>query len=388
MKKITKNIILIATGSVIALLFIFSPKQASATFVDYPYTIPYTVTQTPPPVITVTLTAAPQTMTLPTNQTILTWTTTGSPDSCSAFGSWTGVKDPAGNSETMSNLAQGTYSYQILCQKAGSYNAMDTVNVTVNAGAPGVSGSLTISPNICTINNGASTCNVTGATWTTTGATSPAVINGTTSAIISTLANNATPLQVTVSYPSTTFYLKDGSTTLDSKPAFANCGPGSAWDGAACNTSSVVNGVCSASHFFCTAGTSSNNSGTGPWTWECVGSGGGRTDYCSESVSGGLPQCSDKIDNDGDGLADTDDPGCYPPTNNMSTGSYDPNDNDERDSILGGNPQCSDTIDNDGDTLIDEDDPGCHTDKDPNNAATYVPSDDDERNLKPIWIEI
>jgi hypothetical protein len=43
-------------------------------------------------------------------------------------------------------------------------------------------------------------------------------------------------------------------------------------------------------------------------------------------------------------------------------------------------PQCSDSIDNDGDAVIDTADPGCHTDGDATNASTYVPSDDDERN--------
>jgi len=47
-----------------------------------------------------------------------------------------------------------------------------------------------------------------------------------------------------------------------------------------------VDGVCSSAHWNCSAGTSSNNAGTGPWTWSCVGSGGGSTASCSESVGG------------------------------------------------------------------------------------------------------
>ena len=60
------------------------------------------------------------------------------------------------------------------------------------------------------------------------------------------------------------------------------------------------------------------------------------------------PQCSDGIDNDGDGLIDFPaDPGCD-----------DANDNDETNaSTLA---QCEDGIDNDGDGLIDfPADPGC-----------------------------
>lgn len=43
-------------------------------------------------------------------------------------------------------------------------------------------------------------------------------------------------------------------------------------------------------------------------------------------------------------------------------------------------PQCSDKVDNDGDGLIDAADPGCHTDGDANNPASYNPQDDDEQN--------
>jgi hypothetical protein len=43
-------------------------------------------------------------------------------------------------------------------------------------------------------------------------------------------------------------------------------------------------------------------------------------------------------------------------------------------------PECSDTVDNDGDGVIDAQDPGCHTDGDATNAASYDPTDDDEAN--------
>lgn len=72
-------------------------------------------------------------------------------------------------------------------------------------------------------------------------------------------------------------------------------------------------------------------------------------DAATAAVAGGGtdPQCSDGIDNDGDGLIDhPDDPGCD------ST-----SDNDETDPVA---TQCSDGIDNDGDGLTDfPDDPGC-----------------------------
>ena len=48
-----------------------------------------------------------------------------------------------------------------------------------------------------------------------------------------------------------------------------------------------IDGVCSSTHWNCSAGTSASNAGTGPWTWSCVGSGTGHTDAsCSESLGG------------------------------------------------------------------------------------------------------
>ena len=44
---------------------------------------------------------------------------------------------------------------------------------------------------------------------------------------------------------------------------------------------------------------------------------------------------------------------------------------------------CSDRKDNDGDGLIDKLDPGCHTDGDPTNNDSYDPQDDDEYNEVP-----
>jgi LPXTG-motif cell wall-anchored protein len=41
-------------------------------------------------------------------------------------------------------------------------------------------------------------------------------------------------------------------------------------------------------------------------------------------------------------------------------------------------PECSDGIDNDGDGLADADDPGCHTDGDATNPDSYDPNDDSE----------
>jgi LPXTG-motif cell wall-anchored protein len=98
------------------------------------------------------------------------------------------------------------------------------------------------------------------------------------------------------------------------------------------------------------------------------------------------PQCSDGVDNDGDGKVDGADPGCHSDGNPNNPASFVPSDNDETDPTPtgpsgdqeGGKPECSNNKDDDGDGLVDEDDPGCHSDGNPNNASSYNPDDDDE----------
>jgi hypothetical protein len=66
------------------------------------------------------------------------------------------------------------------------------------------------------------------------------------------------------------------------------------------------------------------------------------TDFCINRCWGSIidtdaivsctsPQCSDIIDNDGDGYVDANDPGCHSDGNTANPASYDPNDNDEID---------------------------------------------------------
>lgn len=73
------------------------------------------------------------------------------------------------------------------------------------------------------------------------------------------------------------------------------------------------------------------------------------------------PQCSDGIDNDGDGFIDfPDDPGCVSPQDNNETDPVPPR------------PACSDGRDNDGDGLVDyPDDPDCGSYADDSEAAEY-----------------
>jgi hypothetical protein len=71
------------------------------------------------------------------------------------------------------------------------------------------------------------------------------------------------------------------------------------------------------------------------------------------------------------------------PADNTGTGDNAGNDvtgNDNTGSGGSGSPQCSDKVDNDGDGVIDAADPGCHSDGNAGNPASYNPNDDSEAN--------
>jgi len=115
-----------------------------------------------------------------------------------------------------------------------------------------------------------------------------------------------------------------------------------------------------------------------------------QTYYCTafnaqkdEDGGGGgddTPECSDGVDNDGDGVADADDPGCHTDRDpNDDDDSYNPDDDSEQQS-----PQCSDDVDNDGDMDADEQDDGCHTDGDATDGDNTYDPDDKSENQKPV----
>jgi hypothetical protein len=66
--------------------------------------------------------------------TTISWTTIGSPDSCTASGAWSGAQNPAGGSVTESNLAASAtpYTFTITCNKAGLTPVSSQVTITVN----------------------------------------------------------------------------------------------------------------------------------------------------------------------------------------------------------------------------------------------------------------
>ena len=67
------------------------------------------------------------------------------------------------------------------------------------------------------------------------------------------------------------------------------------------------------------------------------------------------PECVDGYDNDADGLVDAEDPDC-----------------DEQSRWEGGVPACSDSVDNDGDGRVDREDPGCSSEADPSEGDLEV----------------
>jgi len=94
--------------------------------------------------------------------------------------------------------------------------------------------------------------------------------------------------------------------------------------GASCNNACSVNSDC-AGGLICSGGACRNSS--------CVNEADCVCDVATGTPT--LPQCSDGIDNDGDGKIDctpgNPDPGCFPDGKGGGDGNCNPNDNDERD---------------------------------------------------------
>jgi hypothetical protein len=83
-----------------------------------------------------------------------------------------------------------------------------------------------------------------------------------------------------------------------------------------------------------------------------------------------LPVCSDKMDNDEDGLIDSADPACHTDGNVNNPNSYNPAGTTE----VNSSAVCSDGKDNDDDGLIDSLDPVCHSDGNANNIDSWNPN--------------
>ena len=339
-----------------AFTFFGFSREALAGFVPYSSALPYVVDGGAPVAITVTLTAVPDTMTLPTNQTRLTWSTTGSPDSCTATnnGWWSGNKSAnATQFEDITGLTAGSHLFEITCVKAGYANASDTALVVVNnGGAP----SGTLSAVGCTIAANASSCGST-VSWTTANLTvNPTAITRNTG---SPASFTPSPLAggtqaTTLGYGQTDFYLYHNAVLLAQSSATASCAGGTTWNGSICQvnppaptasltanptsiplgnsstlTWSSTNATSCSGFGFNTGGATSGSLAVSPastttYTVSCTGAGGTTDANATVTVTGApQPECSDGIDNDGDGVKDANDPGCY------TNGVYDPNDTSE-----------------------------------------------------------
>jgi hypothetical protein len=152
---------------------------------------------------------------------------------------WNGRKGTSGTFPTGALTATATY--YLSCMGTNGQLANDSLTITVGNPPATPSGSLTVSPSSCVINAGQSTCTVTGATWNTSNVTDPKLVDRNTGNLLSTLANNYSPLTVWVAYPYTTFELKNGSTVLDTKVANASCASNTYWNGNVCVQNQVQN---------------------------------------------------------------------------------------------------------------------------------------------------
>lgn len=356
--------------SVVVLLSVgLIPSHAFATFFSYSFELPYTVIDSSPsPSLGVDITATPNLLILPQNQTVLSWTTTGSPDSCTASTAWSGTKSATGGTETITGLSAGTYLFDITCTKGGTPAQSVTDSALVVVQSPSVP-SGTLSGSDCLIPVGGSTCAST-LVWTTANlTTNPTLITrniGTPPSFTPSPLSSGSTL-TTLSHGQTRFYLYHNSAELSQITLSASCAGGSSWNGTLCqatppvatatliaNPTSIISGgsslltwnstntsICSGSGFS-TGGIVSGSVSVSPlstttYTVTCTGS-GTAVAQATVTVSGSpaLPECSDGIDNaDPEDilvpLRDEFDPGCHTDGNVSNPLSYDPNDPSEND---------------------------------------------------------
>lgn len=199
------------------------------------------------------------------NSATLSWSGANISSPCSAW--WTSSTGTSG-SNLISNIVSTT-NFPISCPPtAGGSDVSDSV--TVNVSQPNTAPVITISASPSSGTAGVVNPLIT---WSASGSPTSCTASGDWSGA---KASSGSAYQGTLTSVKTYTY------TLACTNAYGT-GTGSA---TVVVSAPVVNGVCSATHWNCSAGTSTNNAGTGPWTWSCVGSGGGSTASCSESVGG------------------------------------------------------------------------------------------------------
>jgi hypothetical protein len=172
------------------------------------------------------------------------------------------------------------------------------------------------------------------------------------------------------------------------RPTYGTSGCQNGWQCVPSSGVQVITVDCSG--IACTSGTCActgpNCGGVEVTTSQCSDTldndGDGRADYprdpgClspqdDDEVDAGGGQCSDGLDNDNDGHIDCADSACHTDGNVSNASSCDPTRLEKY--------QCSDGVDNDSDAKADTLDPGCHTDANASNASSYDPGDNSELN--------
>jgi hypothetical protein len=171
---------------------------------------------------TITFTSSPSTITAG-DSSDLTWTVTGTADSCWASGDWSGWKTFTGTDvEAVAPAVDATY--RIECWNSGVSSGVEEVDVVVN---PAVTPTANINAPNCEITAGNSSC-FTSVNWSSANTTGPISVVEETTVFSSSPNNPGTSREI--DYGDTSFSFIDNGTVLDSDTATASCASGTAWN--------------------------------------------------------------------------------------------------------------------------------------------------------------
>ncbi|MBP9711864.1 MAG: thrombospondin type-1 domain-containing protein [Candidatus Pacebacteria bacterium] len=151
---------------------------------------------------------------------------------------------------------------------------------------PDMTGNIQATPS-CEIPVGADHCNIT-VSWSVDHPESGTEVT-TPSGLVLSSAHSGT-LTWGLTRETRNFYLYNNNEELDVASATADCGQGSPWVNGVCGPvpPDPVAGICSSSHYDCTAGDSDNHVfNSSQYAWSCTGINGGATASCSEAIVNG-----------------------------------------------------------------------------------------------------
>lgn len=236
MKKIPSTMKNIIISLALPLTFFITSTTVEAGWSYNSSLVAYEVVN--PSAISVSISASPTSITLPSNQTNISWViNVGTPSSCTASGSpgtsWNGARSTSGGGpEPIVGLVAGNYIFNISCTD-GFSTGNDSVLVTVSSTPPPTG---TISATDCTIVGGASTCN-SSVSWSTSnlslGSTTEVTRNNPSGTHVS-WATSATNLSNTVNYGVSTYFLYNDAVQLAQASMTASCASGTSWNGSTC----------------------------------------------------------------------------------------------------------------------------------------------------------